>query len=149
MDQFDDRARSDLVHDPTAMDLDGLLADPELASDRPVGLTARHVDQHLALAPGEARDAAPGVLCSRARPSPFGLPGQPAHHRSQELIGVERLLQEIDRSGLHRRDTSVNISVSCDEHHGDELATLVEVAEDLQTIHSRQREIEHQASRAS
>src|SRR5215470_10393293 len=98
-DQRGSRADLHLLHDTTAVDLDGLLGRTELGSDLLVQHSGRDQLEYLALARSETREAAHEILALAMLRAPKCIPQQRLAYCGDELRALHRLRQKGDRTG--------------------------------------------------
>src|SRR4029450_11507484 len=64
----------------------------------------------------------------------------------QKILIAKRLSEEIDGTGLHRPHGHGNIAMSGDEPDGDSKIRLRQLGLEVETAHSRQPDVEHEAT---
>src|SRR6516165_8668596 len=117
------------------MDLDGLLRRTELGSDLLVQLPGRDQLEHLALARGEAREAAHEILALAMLRAPDRITQQRLAYGGYELGAPHRLGEQGDRAGFHRLHRRRNVALSGDEDDGPVNAALRQRALQLEATH--------------
>jgi hypothetical protein len=65
----------------------------------------------------------------------------------EQVLVAERLLDEVDRAGLHRLDRHRHVAVAGDEDDRQDRVALVELDLQFETAHAGHADVEHQAPR--
>src|SRR6516162_2810873 len=135
-----------LLHDATAMDLDGFLGRAQLGSDLLVEHAGRDQLEHLSLARGEAREATNELLVFTMLGTTFRVPEDRLLHRGHQLCAVHWLRQEAHRARLHRLHGGGNVALTGDKDDSPIAATLEQCALQLETAHLRHAQVGDQAA---
>src|SRR6516165_3389962 len=135
-----------LLHDATAMDLDGFLGRAQLGSDLLVQHAGGDQLEHLPLARSEAREAAHELLVLTMLGTPFRIPEERLLHRGHELCAVHRLCQEAHCARFHRLHGSRDVALTGHKDDSPIAATLEQCALQLETAHLRHSQVGDQAA---
>ena len=108
---------------------------------------ARDQRAHLALARGEAGRAPAKHAQLRVHGADRAIARDRALHRGQELVGIDRLGEEVDRAALHRADAARHVFLAADEDRGLLHSGGSQQVMQLETAQPRQVHVEDQASR--
>jgi hypothetical protein len=65
----------------------------------------------------------------------------------EQVLVAERLLDEVNRAGLHRLDRHRHVAMSGDEDDRQDRVVLVQLLLQLESAHARHADVEHQAAR--
>jgi hypothetical protein len=149
VDQLRHGLRIHLFHDPGAVDLNGALADAELARNDFIRCPFRHEVENLPFASRKCLEACPhGVM-----PTQLLANGAVTRERFlyaiEQLVLAERLLEKIERAMLHGFDGHRDVAVSGDEDDGRDRAASVELLLEIETAHAGHADIEQEAARLS
>ena len=148
-DQGGNILRAGLAHDGGAVVVDGALADAEVGGDVLAWMSGQDEIEDLALPSRQAGNARRGcILCGGPLPGVLMLIESAIDTREQ-FFAANRLLNEIDRPGLHRLDRHPDISVAGDHDRGEVVPNRLETLDDFDAAHSRHQRIDKQASLAS
>jgi hypothetical protein len=98
---------------------------------------------------GAAIDASPFVLPGRdpiREPRDALPPADGLAHGVEQLLVFERLGEKIDGSSLHRADRHGNVAMAGYEDGGNVVAIGDEISVEVQTVHTRQADVEQQTA---
>ena len=136
------------LHDARAVELHGLLDDPQVGGDLLIELARSQAREHLALARSEARRRARAARPRRrSHAAPTPLPRCRAD-RGQQHVGLHRLGEEIGSAGLDRLDGLRDVPEAGEEDDRPDAARLGQPALQAQAVEIGQVHVEHQARRA-
>lgn len=128
------------------MDLNGALADAEIARHDLVGPTIGHEHEHLFLARRQ-RSVPTAQLITLIEQTPVvGIGGERTMDAVDQFLIAEGLLQEIECTMLDGFDGHRNIGMTADENHGDDRAAAIEFLLQIEAAHARHTHIEHETS---
>ena len=136
----------ELFHDVRPVGFNGLDADVELLGDLAVHAAGDHQLEHLALALrelGKTRAVNAAALVALAR---LGIALDAILHHRHHAPVVERLLDEVDRALLHRAHRLGHVGAARQEDHRQQHAALLEVLLQVEAVHSRHVEVDHEAT---
>src|SRR5437667_584035 len=135
-----------LGHDLTAVNLDGLLGDSELARDRPVR-PPRHDELHdLALPRGEPREALAELLALRRGAAHLAVHLESVGDAVEQALAAEGFLEEVDGARLHRPHRRRYIAVSRDHDDREADVAAGERALEIEPAHPGQADVGHDAA---
>ncbi|CAI0345383.1 hypothetical protein BO1005MUT1_390055 [Hyphomicrobiales bacterium] len=136
-----------LGHDIGPVDLDRPGADPELVRDHLVGFAFDETVEHLLLALAQRFEAHQDVDALRLVLRLALMPVEGRAHSGEQQFVVEGLLDEVDRSFLHRLDGERHIRMSGYHDHGKADAALGKAAEEFDAVDARHAHIGDDAAR--
>lgn len=116
LDEFRNGANTDLAHDATAMDLDGLLSDAQFTGDLLVETASYHEVKYIPFTRSKAQVFLLGQLSIRLMSSLAGVLEQSILHGSQQLAPVHGLDKEVDGTVFHGLDAGRYVAVARDEY---------------------------------
>src|SRR5438552_12307333 len=135
-----------LGHNLTAVNLDGLLGDSELARDRPVR-PPRHDELHdLALPGGEPREALAELLALRLGAAHLAVHLESVGDAVEQALAAEGFLEEVDGARLHRPHRRRDVAVSRDHDDREADVAAGERALEIEPAHPGQADVGHDAA---
>src|SRR5581483_1473926 len=146
--EFRERRRAHLVHDVRAMSLDRTRAQAELGRDLLVGLSVDQQVHDLALAPRQHRQPGQDVGALLARAPRAAIDLERAMDPVEQGLVAEGLLQEVERTCLHRAHGHRNVGVAGHDDGGDRDAAARQLLLQLETAHPSHPNVEHEAAGA-
>jgi len=125
------------LHDPRAIQIDGLDADAQLLGDFAVGITLHQRQQYIALAWRELLQ--PRLYPRRPFTEALAMIGlaQGLQDTVQQQLFVVGFLDKVMRPGLERADHNRHIGVAADENHRQVQITAAHVLLNIQAAHAR------------
>src|SRR5215470_5255592 len=135
-----------LLHDPTAMDLDGFLGRTQLGRDLLVEHSRCHELEDLPLTRGETCEAADEIIALALLRTYLRIPEDRLLHGCDELRALYGLGQKAHRAGLHRPHRRRDVALSGDEDDRPIAATLEQRALQLEPAHSRHAHVGDEAA---
>ena len=128
------------------MVLDRARAEPEAGGDLLGVVAGDHQVHHLPLARRQRGHSFDHRDRLGPPPAPLGVELDALLDPLQQVLVVERLLQEVDRAGLHRPDRGGHVGVSGDHHRRAVVSLLGQFLEQLEAGHPRHLDVEDQAA---
>src|SRR5438128_8229590 len=135
-----------LGHDLTAVNLDGLLGDSELARDRPVRPPRHDELQDLALPRGGPREALAELLALRLGAAHLAVHLEGVGDAVEQALAAEGFLEEVDGARLHRPHRRRYVAVSRDHDDREPDVAAGERALEIEPAHPGQADVGHDAA---